>query len=69
VFLFGGQKVYRHFSQDKNLGGETFTAEYSTCCDHLLVLAYLLGSNHVEGAEGVGMISAMETSQERDSQI
>ena len=28
--------------------------------DHLIVLAYLLGSDYVEGVEGVGVISAME---------
>ena len=28
--------------------------------DHLIVLAYLLDSDYVEGLEGVGVISAME---------
>ena len=28
--------------------------------DHLIVLAYLLGSDYVEGLEGVGVVSAME---------
>ena len=28
--------------------------------DHLIVLAYLLGSDYVEGVEGVGVVSAME---------
>ena len=29
-------------------------------CDHLIMLAYLLGSDYVEGLEGVGVVSAME---------
>ena len=28
--------------------------------DHLIVLAYLLGSDYVEGVEGMGVVSAME---------
>ena len=28
--------------------------------DHLIVLAYLLGRDYVEGVEGVGVVSAME---------
>lgn len=28
--------------------------------DHLIVLAYLLGSDYTDGLEGVGIVSAME---------
>ena len=32
--------------------------------DHLVLLAYLLGSDYVEGLEGVGVVSAMEMLQD-----
>ena len=108
MFLFGGERVYRHFfSQNKSVesyrskdieirlgeeggegereggeggkeggrkqgeereGGKEGWWEKHThphpltglTRDHLIVLAYLLGSDYVEGVEGVGVVSAME---------
>ncbi|KAG8954224.1 DNA repair protein rad2 [Tulasnella sp. 424] len=64
VFLFGGLRVFRNmFNQSKTV--ECFllsdlTRELSLDRDKLTSLAYLLGSDYVEGLPGVGPVVAME---------
>ncbi|KAG7089482.1 hypothetical protein E1B28_011162 [Marasmius oreades] len=64
VFLFGGQKVYKNmFNQSKTV--ECFllsdlTRELGLDQGTLIRLAYLLGSDYVEGLPGVGPVVAME---------
>lgn len=64
VFLFGGKSVYRQlFSEGK------FAEVYESCDveknlgltrEHLIRLAYLLGSDYTPGVRGVGVVNAME---------
>ncbi|KAJ7067038.1 PIN domain-like protein [Mycena amicta] len=64
VFLFGGLRVYKNmFNQSKTV--ECFltsdlSREMGLERDALIRLAYLLGSDYVEGLQGVGPVVAME---------
>ncbi|KAJ3341309.1 DNA repair protein rad2 [Gonapodya sp. JEL0774] len=64
VFLFGGDRVYRHvFSRDKFV--ECYLAadldnDMSLSRAKLIQLAYLLGSDYTEGLQGVGAVTALE---------
>ncbi|KAF7312402.1 hypothetical protein MIND_00253600 [Mycena indigotica] len=64
VFLFGGLRVYKNmFNQSKTV--ECFlmsdlSRELGLERDALIRLAYLLGSDYVEGLQGVGPVVAME---------
>lgn len=68
VFLFGGQRVY------KNMFNQSKTVECFLLSDlarglgldqgTLIRLAYLLGSDYVEGLPGVGPVMAMELLRE-----
>ncbi|GJJ08585.1 hypothetical protein Clacol_002804 [Clathrus columnatus] len=68
VFLFGGSRVYKNmFNQSKTV--ECFflndlTRELGLDRDKLIRLAYLLGSDYVEGLPGVGPVVAMELLKE-----
>jgi DNA excision repair protein ERCC-5 len=68
VFLFGGARVYKNmFNQSKTV--ECFLAadlvrELGLHRDTLIHLAYLLGSDYVEGLPGVGPVVAMELLKE-----
>ena len=68
VFLFGGLRVFKNmFNQSKTV--ECFLAndlqrELSLDRDKLIRLAYLLGSDYVEGLPGVGPVVAMELLKE-----
>jgi DNA excision repair protein ERCC-5 len=68
VFLFGGQRVYKNmFNQSKTV--ECFTLEdlvreLGLDRDTLVRLAYLLGSDYVDGIPGVGPVVAMELLKE-----
>jgi len=68
VFLFGGLRVFKNmFNQSKTV--ECFLAndlqrELSLDRDKLIRLAYLLGSDYVEGVPGVGPVVAMELLKE-----
>lgn len=64
VFLFGGQRVFKNmFNQSKTV--ECFLAndlvrELGLDRDTLIRLAYLLGSDYVDGLPGIGPVVAME---------
>lgn len=64
VFLFGGHRVFKNmFNQSKTV--ECFllsdlARELGLDRDKLIRLAYLLGSDYVEGLPGVGPVVAME---------
>lgn len=68
VFLFGGIRVYKNmFNQSKTV--ECFLLsdlgrELGLDRDKLIRLAYLLGSDYVEGLAGVGPVVAMELLKE-----
>ncbi|KAF8126912.1 PIN domain-like protein [Boletus edulis] len=68
VFLFGGMRVYKNmFNQSKTV--ECFLLsdlgrELGLERDTLVRLAYLLGSDYVEGLPGVGPVVAMELMKE-----
>lgn len=68
VFLFGGNKVLKNlFNQSQTV--ECFLLsdlqrELNLERDKLIRLAYLLGSDYVEGLPGVGPVMAMEIIQE-----
>ena len=68
VFLFGGMRVYKNmFNQSKTV--ECFllsdlARELGLERDTLVRLAYLLGSDYVEGLPGVGPVVAMELMKE-----
>lgn len=68
VFLFGGLRVYKNmFNQSKTV--ECFlladlAREVGLTRDALIRLAYLLGSDYVEGLPGVGPVVAMELMKE-----
>ena len=68
VFLFGGMRVYKNmFNQSKTV--ECFllsdlARELGLERDTLVRLAYLLGSDYVEGMPGVGPVVAMELMKE-----
>ncbi|KAL4258482.1 XPG/RAD2 endonuclease family protein [Pleurotus pulmonarius] len=68
VFLFGGQRVFKNmFNQSKTV--ECFlladlSRELGLSRDTLIRLAYLLGSDYVEGLPGVGPVVAMELLKE-----
>lgn len=70
VFLFGATRVFKNmFNQSKTV--ECFLAsdlqrELSLDREKLIALAYLLGSDYVEGLEGVGPVVAMELLAEFD---
>ena len=64
VFLFGGERVFKNmFNQSKTV--ECFLLrdldrELGLDRDKLVRLAYLLGSDYVEGLPGIGPVVAME---------
>ncbi|KAF8575156.1 PIN domain-like protein [Ramaria rubella] len=68
VFLFGGMRVFKNmFNQSKTV--ECFllndlARELGLERDKLIRLAYLLGSDYVEGLPGVGPVVAMELMKE-----
>lgn len=68
VFLFGGHRVFKNmFNQSKTV--ECFllsdlTRELGLDQGTLIRLAYLLGSDYVEGLPGVGPVVAMELLRE-----
>ncbi|KAF8653599.1 hypothetical protein AX16_003843 [Volvariella volvacea WC 439] len=68
VFLFGAQRVFKNmFNQSKTV--ECFllsdlTRELGLDRDTLIRLAYLLGSDYVDGLPGVGPVVAMELLKE-----
>ncbi|THH13045.1 hypothetical protein EW146_g7122, partial [Bondarzewia mesenterica] len=68
VFLFGGLRVFKNmFNQSKTV--ECFLLsdlgrELGLARDKLVQLAYLLGSDYVEGLPGVGPVVAMELLKE-----
>lgn len=68
VFLFGGLRVFRNmFNQSKTV--ECFlladlSRELGLDRDTLVRLAYLLGSDYVDGLPGVGPVLAMEMLKE-----
>lgn len=68
VFLFGGMRVFKNmFNQSKTV--ECFllsdlSRELGLERDTLIRLAYLLGSDYVEGLPGVGPVMAMELLKE-----
>jgi DNA excision repair protein ERCC-5 len=70
VFLFGATRVFKNmFNQSKTV--ECFLAsdlqrELGLARERLIQLAYLLGSDYVDGLEGVGPVVAMEILNEFD---
>jgi len=70
VFLFGATRVFKNmFNQSKTV--ECFLAsdlqrELGLTREKLIQLAYLLGSDYVEGLEKVGPVVAMEILNEFD---
>jgi DNA excision repair protein ERCC-5 len=70
VFLFGATRVFKNmFNQSKTV--ECFLAsdlqrELGLTREKLIQLAYLLGSDYVDGLEGVGPVAAMEILNEFD---
>jgi DNA excision repair protein ERCC-5 len=64
VFLFGGARVYKNmFNQSKTVECfflADFARELGIDREKLVQLAYLLGSDYVEGLPGVGPVVAME---------
>lgn len=68
VFLFGGTRVYKNmFNQSKTVECFFLTdcaRELGIDREKLVQLAYLLGSDYVEGLPGVGPVVAMELLKE-----
>jgi DNA excision repair protein ERCC-5 len=68
VFLFGGHRVFRNmFNQSKTVEcyhASDLQRELGLDRDTLVRLAYLLGSDYVEGLPGVGPVVAMELVKE-----
>ncbi|KIK62998.1 hypothetical protein GYMLUDRAFT_95656 [Collybiopsis luxurians FD-317 M1] len=68
VFLFGGQRVFKNmFNQSKTVEcflSSDLTREFGLDQGTLIRLAYLLGSDYVEGLPGVGPVVAMELLKE-----
>jgi len=70
VFLFGATRVFKNmFNQSKTV--ECFLAsdlqrELGLTREKLIQLAYLLGSDYVDGLQGVGPVVAMEILSEFD---
>lgn len=68
VFLFGGQRVFKNmFNQSKTVECFLLTdlsRELGLDRDTLVRLAYLLGSDYVDGLPGVGPVVAMELLKE-----
>jgi len=68
VFLFGGARVYKNmFNQSKTVECfflADFAREIGIDREKLVQLAYLLGSDYVEGLPGVGPVVAMELLKE-----
>lgn len=64
AFLFGAQTVYRHLFAEGKFA-EAYEANdinksLALDRDHLIRLAYLLGSDYTPGVRGVGVVNAME---------
>ena len=68
VFLFGGARVYKNmFNQSKTVECfflADFARELGLDREKLVQLAYLLGSDYVDGLPGVGPVVAMELLKE-----
>ncbi|KAG2074311.1 PIN domain-like protein [Suillus decipiens] len=68
VFLFGGVRVFKNmFNQSKTVEcflSSDLSRELGLERDTLIRLAYLLGSDYVEGLPGVGPVMAMELLKE-----
>ncbi|KXS21508.1 PIN domain-like protein [Gonapodya prolifera JEL478] len=64
VFLFGGDRVYRHvFNRDKYVEcylASDLSNDLKLDRETLIQLAYLLGSDYTEGIQGVGAVTALE---------
>ncbi|XP_067669415.1 DNA excision repair protein ERCC-5-like [Haliotis asinina] len=64
VWLFGGQRVYKHFfNQKKSVEFYNFSgiqAKFGLDREKLILLAYLCGSDYTEGFQGVGPVTALE---------
>ncbi|KAJ3377683.1 DNA repair protein rad2, partial [Entophlyctis sp. JEL0112] len=64
VFLFGGSYVYKNFFNQKKFV-ECYKAQkiedvLGLRREHLIALAYLLGSDYTEGIDGIGHVTGME---------
>ncbi|KAG2347803.1 PIN domain-like protein [Suillus weaverae] len=68
VFLFGGMRVFKNmFNQSKTVEcflSSDLSRELGLERDTLIRLAYLLGSDYVEGLPGIGPVIAMELLKE-----
>ncbi|KAI9344000.1 hypothetical protein BDR26DRAFT_224872 [Obelidium mucronatum] len=68
VFLFGGSTVYKNmFNSNKFVQcyrQERILSHLGLEREHLILLAYLLGSDYTEGIDGVGVVSGMEIMNE-----
>ncbi|KAJ7593265.1 hypothetical protein C8J56DRAFT_778967 [Mycena floridula] len=68
VFLFGGERVFKNmFNQSKSVEcflQQDLSRELGLDRDTLIRLAYLLGSDYVDGVPGVGPVVAMELLKE-----
>lgn len=68
VFLFGGMRIFKNmFNQSKTVEcflSSDLSRELGLERDTLIRLAYLLGSDYVEGLPGVGPVMAMELLKE-----
>ena len=68
VFLFGGERVFKNmFNQSKTVEcflSADLTRELGLDRGTLIRLAYLLGSDYVDGLPGVGPVVAMELLKE-----
>ena len=68
VFLFGAQRVFKNmFNQSKTVEAfllSDLSRELGLDRDTLVRLAYLLGSDYVEGLPGIGPVVAMELLKE-----
>ena len=72
VFLFGGSRIFRNmFSQDKYVECYLSTdleKELGLKRSNLINLAYLLGSDYVDGLKGIGPVRAREILAEFDGE-
>ncbi|OQV13102.1 putative DNA repair protein complementing XP-G cells-like protein [Hypsibius exemplaris] len=64
VFLFGGQKVYRHFFSEKHSPEEfdfaVLNKHLEFTQDKLIAFGMLTGSDYADGVKGVGPVRALE---------
>lgn len=74
IFLFGGQRVIRNFSQfSKGKGNlelykiDKLTNDLGLSRDKCILLALLLGCDYCDGVRGIGIVNAMEVIVHFDS--